>query len=137
MLDRTQPNTQTRRSPDWYKTATRWTQLTLAEDDPAWKDAKWQPCEIALPPKEWGGSLPRGVMPKDVWGFDAEKGQPKEWPMRFSLALWSVTLKELEPGAYEFRVRAVDLNGYAQPEPRPYQKSGMNAIPYRPIVVMS
>ena len=22
------------RSPEWYKTATRWTQLTLAEDDP-------------------------------------------------------------------------------------------------------
>ena len=34
MLDKTQPTAQTLRSPDWYKTATRWTQLTLAEDDP-------------------------------------------------------------------------------------------------------
>jgi Hypothetical glycosyl hydrolase 6 len=34
MLDRTQPNIQAQRSADWYKTATRWTQLTLAEDDP-------------------------------------------------------------------------------------------------------
>jgi hypothetical protein len=50
--------------------------------------------------------------------------------------LWSVALKDLEPGAYEFRARAVDLNGYAQPEPRPYQKSGMNNIQYRPVMVM-
>jgi len=108
----------------------------LADDDPAWKDAKWLPCEIAPAPKDWGGNLPKGVMPKDVWGFDPEKGQPKEWPMRFSLALWTATLKDVAPGAYEFRVRTVDLNGYAQPEPRPYQKSGMNAIQYKPVVVM-
>jgi hypothetical protein len=56
--------------------------------------------------------------------------------MRFSLALWTATLKDVAPGAYEFRVRTVDLNGYAQPEPRPYQKSGMNAIQYKPVVVM-
>ena len=36
---------------------------------------------------------------------------------------------ELEPGSYEFRARAVDLNGFAQPAPRPYQKSGMNLVP--------
>jgi DMSO/TMAO reductase YedYZ molybdopterin-dependent catalytic subunit len=108
----------------------------LADDDAAWKDAKWQPCEITPAPKQWGGSLPKDVMPKDVWGFDQDKGQPKEWPMRFSLALWSATLKDVAPGSYEFRVRTVDLNGYAQPEPRPYQKSGMNAIQYKPVVVM-
>jgi DMSO/TMAO reductase YedYZ molybdopterin-dependent catalytic subunit len=108
----------------------------LADDDPAWKEAQWLPCDIASAPTDWGGSLPKDVMPKDVWGFDSVKGQPKEWPMRFSLALWSATLKDLKPGVYEFRVRAVDLNGFAQPEPRPYQKSGMNAVPYRPIVVM-
>ena len=39
-------------------------------------------------------------------------------------------------GAYEFRARAVDLNGYAQPEPRPYPKSGRNEIQSRPILVM-
>ena len=33
---------------------------------------------------------------------------------------------DLAPGAYEFRVRTVDLNGFAQPEPRPYPKSGRN-----------
>ncbi|MBI1776835.1 MAG: family 10 glycosylhydrolase [Proteobacteria bacterium] len=34
MPDTTLRNAQTLRTPDWYKTATRWTQLTLAEDDP-------------------------------------------------------------------------------------------------------
>jgi hypothetical protein len=77
------------------------------------------------------------VLPRDVWGFDAQTGQPKEWPLRFSIALWSVTLKDLPVGAYEFRVRTVDLNGYAQPQPRPYPKSGRNDVPYKPILVMA
>ena len=68
--------------------------------------------------------------------FDA-KGKPKDWPLRFSVIRWSVTLKGMEAGAYEFRVRSVDLNGFAQPEPRPYPKSGRNEIQYRPIMVMA
>lgn len=55
--------------------------------------------------------------------------------MRYSWALWSVTLNNLQPGAYEFRVRTVDLNGFAQPEPRPYLKSGRNEVPYKGITV--
>ena len=42
---------------------------------------------------------------------------------------WTARLEGLAPGAYEFRARTVDLNGFAQPEPRPYQKSGMNLDP--------
>jgi DMSO/TMAO reductase YedYZ molybdopterin-dependent catalytic subunit len=106
----------------------------LADDDPAWQKAKWEPCALDGPPTDWGGSLPNGVLPKDVWGFDGT-GKPKEWPLRFSVAPWRVTLKGLEPGAYEFRVRSIDLNGFAQPEPRPYPKSGRNEIQYRPIMV--
>jgi DMSO/TMAO reductase YedYZ molybdopterin-dependent catalytic subunit len=109
----------------------------LPDDDPAWKSARWEPCKIEPAPEDWGGRLPDGVMPKDVWGFDAEKGRPKEWPMRFSTARWTVALTGLAAGAYEFRVRTVDLNGYAQPEPRPYLKSGLNQIQYRPVVVMA
>jgi DMSO/TMAO reductase YedYZ molybdopterin-dependent catalytic subunit len=108
----------------------------IADDDPAWQKAKWEPCVIEPPPADWGGNLPEGVLPKDVWGFDAT-GKPKDWPMRFSIAHWSVTLKGLAAGAYEFRARTVDLNGYAQPEPRPYPKSGRNAIQYRAIMVMA
>jgi DMSO/TMAO reductase YedYZ molybdopterin-dependent catalytic subunit len=109
----------------------------LPDDDPAWKSAKWEPCKIEPAPESWGGRLPDGVMPKDVWGFDPEKGRPNEWPMRFSLARWTVALTGLAAGAYEFRVRTVDLNGYAQPEPRPYLKSGLNQVQYRPVVVMA
>jgi DMSO/TMAO reductase YedYZ molybdopterin-dependent catalytic subunit len=107
----------------------------LADTDPAWKTASWKPCPLDPAPDDWGGSLPEGVMPRDVWGFDAQTGRPKEWPLRFSIAHWSATLKDLAPGAYEFRVRSVDLNGYAQPEPRPYPKSGRNEIQYQPILV--
>jgi hypothetical protein len=108
----------------------------LAEDDPAWRTARWQPCTLEPAPTDWGGNLPEGVMPRDVWGFDAATGRPKEWPLHFSVARWTATLCDLAPGAYEFRARSVDLNGFAQPEPRPYPKSGRNEIQYRPIVVM-
>jgi DMSO/TMAO reductase YedYZ molybdopterin-dependent catalytic subunit len=109
----------------------------LADDDPAWQSAKWQPCQIAPAPDDWGGHLPGNVMPKDVWGFDPATGRPKEWPMRFSLARWTATLTGLTPGAYEFRARTVDPNGFAQPEPRPYPRSGRNEIQYRPIIVVA
>ena len=32
------------------------------------------------------------------------------------------------PGKYELRVRTVDKNGFAQPEPRPNQRSGKNRV---------
>ncbi len=106
----------------------------LPDDDPAWQKATWEPCVLDAPPTNWASTLPKSVAAKDVWGFDTT-GKPKEWPLRFSVAPWSVTLKGLDAGAYEFRVRSLDLNGFAQPEPRPYPKSGRNEIQYRPIVV--
>jgi DMSO/TMAO reductase YedYZ molybdopterin-dependent catalytic subunit len=108
----------------------------LADDDSAWQTAAWKAAVLAPAPDDWGGSLPEGVMPKDVWGFVATTGKPKEWPLRFSVAHWTATLKDLAPGAYEFRARTVDLNGYAQPEPRPYPKSGRNEIQCRQFMVM-
>ena len=108
----------------------------LRDDDPAWRTARWQPCAILPPPRDWGGTLPDGVLPKDVWGFDLKTGRPKDWPMRFSWANWSVTLNNLQPGSYEFRARTVDLNDHAQPEPRPYPKSGRNEIQQRTITIM-
>ena len=42
MRDVRDETAQTLRQPDWYRTATRWTQLTLAEDDPVKFDpAEW------------------------------------------------------------------------------------------------
>jgi len=107
----------------------------LADDDPAWRTARWQPCTIAPAPKDWGGALPENVLPQGIWGFDAKTGQPREWPMRYSWGLWSATLRDLRPGTYEFRARAVDLNDFGQPEPRPYQKSGRNEVQVRRLVV--
>jgi DMSO/TMAO reductase YedYZ molybdopterin-dependent catalytic subunit len=108
----------------------------LADDDPAWQRAEWKPCSMEPAPADWSGQLPKNVTAKHVWGFDPQTGKPKDWPMRFSWALWSVQLTGLAPGAYEFRVRTIDLNGFAQPEPRPHPKSGRNEIQYKPIVVM-
>ncbi len=108
----------------------------LEDDDPAWRTARWRPCTIQQPPKEWGGSLPNNVLPRDVWGFDPKTNQPKDWPMRYSWVLWSTTLNDLADGAYEFRVRTVDLNDFAQPEPRPYPKSGRNEIAVKNFTVV-
>jgi len=108
---------------------------TLADDDPAWQQATWRPCEIDPAPKNWEHALPRGVKPSDVWGFDAATNRPTSWPMRYSLATWSVSLEGLKPGMYEFRARAVDLNGFAQPEPRRNRRTGRNGVQVRVIEV--
>lgn len=99
----------------------------LADDDPAWAMAAWRPGTIDPPPAVWGDELPGGVLPKDVWGFDAS-GKPREWPLRYSIAPWTIVLKDLAPGEYELRVRTVDRNGFAQPAPRPGGLTGKNLV---------
>ncbi len=109
----------------------------IGDDDPAWETALWRPCVIESPPTDWGVGLPEDIKPSQAWGF-GPKGQPSQWPMRFSVAHWSAILTDLKPGGYEFRVRTVDKNGFAQPEPRPFQlKSGLNAIQCKQFVVMA
>ncbi|HEY7330812.1 MAG TPA: molybdopterin-dependent oxidoreductase [Gemmataceae bacterium] len=108
----------------------------IEDDDPAWKKAEWKPCAIDPQPDDWANHLPEDVKPHEIWGFDPRTGRPKEWPLRYSTVAWSVTLKDLQPGAYEFRVRTVDLNGYTQPEPRPDPKTGRNEIQCKTILVM-
>jgi hypothetical protein len=100
----------------------------VAYDDPTYRAAKWLPCELQPEPADWSAILPDGVASRDVMGFDPKTGRAKTWPLRYGMASWSVALRGLDPGAYEFRARAVDLNGFAQPEPRPILKSGKNAV---------
>jgi DMSO/TMAO reductase YedYZ molybdopterin-dependent catalytic subunit len=100
----------------------------LGDDDPAWTSARWVPCDMMPPPEDWNALLPAGTAARDVWGFDRSTGKPKDWPPRYSVVPWSATLGDLPVGSYEFRVRSVDLNGFAQPEPRTYQKSGLNLV---------
>ena len=80
--------------------------------------------------------LPAGVSSRQVLGFDPKTGQPATWPLRYSMISWSATLKGLTPGKYALRARAVDLNDFAQPEPRPNQKTGQNALEVREFEVM-
>ena len=107
----------------------------LADDDPVWKSAVWAPCELMPPPDDWDAILPAGISPNDVWGFDRNSGKPKDWPLLFSMVPWTARMNGLAPGTHELRARTVDLNGFAQPEPRPYQKSGLNVVPVRTLVV--
>jgi hypothetical protein len=75
--------------------------------------------------------LPAGVTSRELLGFDKQTGAPLSWPTRYGMASWMVTLRGLKPGKYEVRARSVDLNGFAQPEPRPERKSGRNGIQLR------
>ena len=87
------------------------------------------------PPDDWEAILPEGTSPKGIWGFDGRTGKPKDWPLLYSTVPWTAELAGLAPGKYEFRARTVDLNGFAQPEPRPYQKSGLNRVPRQTLIV--
>jgi len=103
----------------------------LPEDDPVWRSAHWIEGALIPPPRDWSSVLPGGVLTNEVLGFDPRSGQPLSWPLRYSMISWSATIDGLAPGQYEVRARAVDLNGFAQPEPRPILKSGKNGIQVR------
>jgi hypothetical protein len=107
----------------------RGTHGDLGPDDPAWSQADWQQATLhAQPPDALGAGLPDGRFPEGVSFLDPRTGRPELWPLPFSWVPWTVTLEGLDPGAFEFRVRAVDLNGFPQPEPRPNPQSGIADI---------
>jgi hypothetical protein len=97
---------------------------------------QWIECRLENPPKDWSSVLPAGVSSRQVLGFDPKTGKPATWPLRYSMVSWSATLKGLTRGKYAARARAVDLNGFTQPEPRPNQKAGMNALDVREFEVV-
>lgn len=99
----------------------------LPADDPYFTQGDWKDAEILAPPKTWGGGLPSGTLPNDVRGFD-QSGQPQVWPIRYGLAHWATLIKDAPPGKYHLRCRTIDANEVAQPLPRPFAKSGRNAI---------
>ncbi|MFT5123080.1 MAG: hypothetical protein ACI9TH_001154 [Kiritimatiellia bacterium] len=102
----------------------------LADDHPELLRGPWIPCPL-LPPPDWKQSLPAGNTTRDILGFDPSTGQPTSWPLPYGMASFAVDLRGLKPGTYEVRFRAVDRNDFAQPEPRPLQKSGKNALDVR------
>lgn len=107
----------------------------LDADDPAWQAAEWKPTTLAAtPPANWTEGLAETRFPPGVLFLDSQR--PMQWPLPFSWAPWSVRLENLAAGAYEFRVRAVDKNNFAQPEPRPNGQSGIADIQCQTLVVM-
>jgi len=97
---------------------------------------QWIECHLEKPPADWSSVLPAGVTSRQVLGFNSTTGLPATWPLRYSMVSWSATLKGLAPGKYSVRARAVDLNGFAQPDPRPNPKTGMNALEAREFEVV-
>lgn len=100
----------------------------LPKHDPLLHRLGWKDAEILGPPTRWGGDLPQEKLPTNLLGFDPKTSRPKSWPMRLTMAHWTVLVPGLRPGQYDFRCRSIDANGIAQPMPRPFQKSGRNRI---------
>jgi len=107
----------------------------LPVDDPHFKKGDWKDAEILPAPKDWGGGLPDGKLPAIPRQFDPKTGRPKSWPLHNTIAHWAFLLTDLKPGRYELRCRTIDTKGHAQPMPRPFPKSGRNAIQRVSLVV--
>jgi len=103
---------------------------SLADDDPKLLGAPWKACQI-YPQPDWKSILPKGTSQKDIMGFNSNTGEPKTWPLKYGMGFWFTEINGLKPDHYEVRARAVDLNGYAQPESRAARKSGKNGIQVR------
>jgi DMSO/TMAO reductase YedYZ molybdopterin-dependent catalytic subunit len=103
-------------------------EAALPTNDPNLTSADWRDAEILPAPVRWGGGLPDAKLSGTPLQFDANTGKPHEWPMRDSIAFWTARLSGLAPGKYDLRCRTIDANGVAQPLPRPFPKSGQNAI---------
>jgi len=106
----------------------------LAEDDPYFDKGQWKDADILPPPEHWGGDLPEGKLPPIPRQFDAA-GKPLRWPIPHTIVHWAAVLKTPGPGKYDLRCRTIDANGITQPMPRPFPKSGHNAIQKVQIVV--
>jgi DMSO/TMAO reductase YedYZ molybdopterin-dependent catalytic subunit len=105
------------------------------DDDPYFTQADWQQAQLLPPPRDWGGGLAGGVLPPTPRQVDAATGKPKSWPLRGTIVHWTALLRDVPPGSYELRCRTIDAHGMAQPLPRPFLKSGHNAIQKVPLVV--
>lgn len=98
------------------------------KEDTYFSKAPWIDMDILEPPNSWGGGLPDDKIPGGTYGFDADTGRPRTWPMRFCAAHWAGVHPGLERGEYTLRCRSVDQNGVAQPLPRPLRNSGRSVI---------
>jgi len=106
----------------------------LPANDRHFTKAPWIDAQILAPPKTWGGGLPGDTIPANTQGFDSQ-GKPRAWPMRLCKVHWAVLLPGLPAGKYILRSRTIDEQGYPQPLPRPFRKSGHAEIEQVSLVV--
>jgi len=104
-------------------------------DDPYQAKADWKDAAILPPPKDWGGGLPGGKLPAGTGQFDPRTDKPIEWPMRYTIVHWAALVPAPLPGSYDLCCRTIDLNGIAQPLPRPLLRTGVTAIHQVTLVV--
>ncbi len=107
----------------------------LPEDDPYFTKGQWKQADILPPPQNWGGGLPDGKLPDVPLQIDPSTGKPYKWPIRNTIVHWAALITAERPGKYLLSCRTIDSNGIAQPMPRPFPKSGNNAIQTVPILV--
>jgi DMSO/TMAO reductase YedYZ molybdopterin-dependent catalytic subunit len=81
-------------------------------------EAEWKDAVILPPP-----AMPAGTM-----GLD-------QWPLRFTIAHWAALLPGMPEGTYDLSCRTIDLNGIAQPMPRPFLRTGVTAIHHVTLLV--
>jgi DMSO/TMAO reductase YedYZ molybdopterin-dependent catalytic subunit len=105
----------------------------LPDGDPHFTGGDWRDAEILPPPPGWAGRLPGGLAANAPSGFDGEA--PRDWPQRYTVVHWAAELPGLPAGSYDLRCRSVDLNGIAQPMPRPFAKGGRAEVQCVPLEV--
>jgi hypothetical protein len=99
----------------------------LPPDDPYLLSAAWQDAVILPPPDRWN-HLAEDKLPDVPLQFDPASGQPRQWPLRYTVAHWAVLAPALTAGKYDVRCRTIDAARQPQPQPRPFAKSGRNSI---------
>ncbi len=104
-------------------------------DDPYWAKADWKDAAILPAPAQWGGGLPGGKLPAKTSRFDPKTGKPVQWPIPYTIVHWAALLPGLPAGSYDLCCRTIDLNGIAQPMPRPLLRTGVTAIQRVTVVV--
>jgi len=107
-----------------------------SEDDPYFSNAPWQDARILPAPDDWSEELPESQGPNHPSQVDPSTGKLRKWPLEYTAAYWAATIDGLAPGKYVLRCRTIDRQGYVQPMPRPFPKSGRNDIQSVPLEVV-
>ena len=107
----------------------------LPADDLYLTGGEWHDAIILPPPADWGSDLPEGKLPSAVQ-IDPKTSRPYSWPITNTIVHWAALIKTDAPGNYNLRCRTIDVNGIAQPMPRPFGRSGHNKIEVARIVAV-